>query len=630
MKKILVLLAAGVAALLAVSCAKETVNDNFAQAGMKKVTITASVEEMTKTTYSETGAFSWTKGDKVSVLGDDKNFYVLTAEETGARVEFSGDIPNSVELTGRAFYPADKLHACIDGNYQYNIPEYKDLTTSFSADLPMVSDTDGEGVYSFKHMTGAALLSFSNLEDYVAVEVTITNASLKISGLYSASIDNETGFWTYGAEVAPDGGSKFTRKLAVVDGGAQVYFPYPSNLWADSTIDIVGFDADGKEFQLLSGKTMKANYDAFPRATVIPYATLIVPDYVLPSEKEELKDLDWASEDVVTYTLSEGETTNVALTELNVLVSEQFMNVRVKCVKDAFAALANPAMSVFLFDGDPAGTETYYDFWITKGTKALTKEHTGVFAGGNELSLKVNGAEVETITTATDTEIIWTYAIPRATAEAYANDKGFVYFGVLLDEGWNQVGALPSRGSSMLKVKLFHVEGVEDELEAKDLPKLDWASASVAENDETSEDFKMKEIRAFGDSKYIYVRLTTAQGAPLEANYLDVSFCDGDGENSVWWGWTTTGTNTYYEEHKGAIDAAGNLSGMSFSTAEVLCHTEVAAESVTWYLAYPRESVADYVSSTGKIYVSSLVWNGWGVFGAAPARGEAMLEVTLP
>ena len=77
MKKILVLLAAAVAALLAVSCAKETVNDNFAQAGMKKVTITASVEEMTKTTYSETGAFSWTKGDKVSVLGDDKKFYVL-------------------------------------------------------------------------------------------------------------------------------------------------------------------------------------------------------------------------------------------------------------------------------------------------------------------------------------------------------------------------------------------------------------------------------------------------------------------------------------------------------------------------------------------------------------------------
>ncbi len=632
MKKILVLLAAAVAALLAVSCAKETVNDNFAQAGMKKVTITASVDEMTKTTYSETGAFSWTKGDKVSVLGDDKVFYTLTAQESGATVEFSGEVPAGVELTGKAFYPADDLHACIEGaewdSYEFNIPEYKDLTATFSADLPMGSYTAGDGMYSFKHMTGAALLTFSNLEDYAAVEITIANEALKLSGIFEPY--TLEGLWTYGSKSAPEGGSKFIRKVAVVDGIAQVYLPYPSNLWEASTIDIVGFNAEDKEFELLTGKTMKANYDEFPRATVIPYATLIVPDYVLPSEKEELKDVDWTSEDVVTYTLSEGETTNVALTELNVLVSEQFMNVRVKCVKDAFAALASPAMSVFLFDGDPAGTETYWDFWTTKGTKALKKEHTGVFAGGNELALKVNGAEVETITTATDTEIIWTYAIPRATAEAYANDKGFVYFGVLLDEGWNQVGALPSRGSSMLKVKLFHVEGVEDELEAKDLPKLDWASASVAENDETSEDFKMKEIRAFGDSKYLYVRLTTAQGAPLEANYLDVSFCDGDGENSVWWGWTTTGTNTYWAEHKGAIDAAGNLSGMSFSTAEVLCHTEVAAESVTWYLAYPRESVADYVSSTGKIYVSSLVWNGWGVFGAVPARGSAMLEVTLP
>ena len=182
----------------------------------------------------------------------------------------------------------------------------------------------------------------------------------------------------------------------------------------------------------------------------------------------------------------------------------------------------------------------------------------------------------------------------------------------------------------MLKVKLFDVEGVEEEFEAKDMPKLDWASASAFENDETAvDDLKMKEIRAFGDAKYLYVRLTTALGAPLDANYLDISFCDGDGENSVWWGWTTTGTNTYWKEHKGAVDAAGNLTGMSFGTAEVLYHTEVAAESVTWYLAYPRESVAQYVSATGKIYVSALLWKDYSGYWAVPARGSEMLEVAL-
>lgn len=455
MKKNLVLFAASVAAFLAVSCVKETVNDNFAQAGMKKVTITACVEEMTKTTYSEAGVFSWTKGDKISVLGDDKNFYVLTAEESGAKVEFSGDVPSTVVLTGRAFYPADELHACIEGaewdSYKFNIPEYKDLTAAFSADLPMASDTDGDGVYSFKHMTGAALLTFSNLEDYTSVEITVANQTLKISGLYSAGIDEKTGFWTYSAENAPEGGSKFVRKVAVVDGVAQVYLPYPSILWADSTIDIVGFDADGKEFQLLSGKTMKANGDAFPRATVIPYATLIVPTYVAP----------------------------------------------------------------------------------------------------------------------------------------------------------------------------------EDVLVATDLPGLDWASAAVAVNDETAtSDFKMKVIRAFIDEKYLYVRLATAQGLPLEANYLDVDFSDGDGPTKSW-EWATTGTNNYWAEHLGPIDADGTLTGMSFGGAEVICHTEVADESVTWYLAYPRESVEKYISAKGKIYVSALLWNGWNDYWAVPARGKQMLKVDV-
>ena len=67
---------------------------------------------------------------------------------------------------------------------------------------------------------------------------------------------------------------------------------------------------------------------------------------------------------------------------------------------------------------------------------------------------------------------------------------------------------------------------------------------------------------------------------------------------------------------------------MSFGTAEVLYHTEVAAESVTWYLAYPRESVAQYVSA-GKIYVSALLWKDYSGYWAVPARWNDMLEVAL-
>lgn len=170
----------------------------------------------------------------------------------------------------------------------------------------------------------------------------------------------------------------------------------------------------------------------------------------------------------------------------------------------------------------------------------------------------------------------------------------------------------------------------EPEVPAIDFAGLDWASAAVAVNDESAtDDFKMKEIRAFGDDEYLYVRLATAQGLPLEADHLGLSFCDGAGSNEVWWGWTTTGTNTYYGQHMGEIDADGKLTGMSFGDADVICHTEVSGESVTWYLAFPRESVEQYVSAKGKIYVSALLWNAWSEFWAAPARGGAMLAVTL-
>ena len=164
---------------------------------------------------------------------------------------------------------------------------------------------------------------------------------------------------------------------------------------------------------------------------------------------------------------------------------------------------------------------------------------------------------------------------------------------------------------------------------AIDFAGLDWASAAVAVNDESAtSDFKMKEIRAFIDEKYLYVRLATAQGLPLEANYLDVDFSDGDGPTKSW-EWATTGTNNYWAEHLGPIDADGTLTGMSFGGAEVICHTEVADESVTWYLAYPRESVEKYISAKGKIYVSALLWNDWNDYWAVPARGEQMLKVDV-
>ena len=61
---------------------------------------------------------------------------------------------------------------------------------------------------------------------------------------------------------------------------------------------------------------------------------------------------------------------------------------------------------------------------------------------------------------------------------------------------------------------------------------------------------------------------------------------------------------------------------MSFASEAVDCE-------LYWYLAYPREYFDTY-NSAGKTYVSCLLWNAYANYWAIPARGGAMLEVTLP
>ena len=266
------------------------------------------------------------------------------------------------------------------------------------------------------------------------------------------------------------------------------------------------------------------------------------------------------------------------------------------------------------------------------------------------MTIAVNGSTV----TITDFVVAGTVAegtlsgnqitIPAGTAIGTGNNQaGSLDEDVVLtiSADYNTITAEPFSIGGWINVSAYSAEKQEKnagtvtpepepEAPAIDFAGLDWASAAVAVNGESAtSDSKMKEISAFGDDEYLYVRLTTAQGLPLGADHLGLSFCDGEGSKQVWWGWTTTGTNTYYGEHMGEIDADGKLTGMSFGDAEVICHTEVSGESVTWYLAFPRESVEQYVSAKGKIYVSALLFNAWSEYWAAPARGGAMLAVTL-
>ena len=170
-------------------------------------------------------------------------------------------------------------------------------------------------------------------------------------------------------------------------------------------------------------------------------------------------------------------------------------------------------------------------------------------------------------------------------------------------------------------------------------PAVDpWETAAVIVNGaEATDDARLKELRAYADADYLYVRLTAAKETPFAANYLDFFFTDGEGETAVWWGWTTTGTDIYYQEHKCELDAeTGALTKMRWYPVEgdrVYIDdytTETTDSEVVWTIKFPRSYVDVYKSSTNTVRMSFILWNGWDGYWAIPARGGEMMEVTLP
>ena len=167
-------------------------------------------------------------------------------------------------------------------------------------------------------------------------------------------------------------------------------------------------------------------------------------------------------------------------------------------------------------------------------------------------------------------------------------------------------------------------------------PAVDpWETAAVFTNPAEGDDAKVKELKAYADADYFYVRITSTKEAPFFANYFDIQFSDGEGETAIWWGWTTTGTKNYYQEHKNELDENGNITKMRWYTdpdTRVYVDdytTTISDTEVVWEIKYPRAYIEAYKSSTNTVRMSVMVWMDWGGYWVIPARGNEMLEVTL-
>lgn len=422
MKKQFVLIAAAVAALFAVSCVKENPVENApVQGAMKEVTITASIDSETKTSYDADGVFSWHKGDQISVMDKQYKFHILTATASGTSVTFSGMVPEGTEFRQEAFFPADPGINRTDGSYYFNIPQYKDLTSG-SADLPMGAYS-GTETYVFKHITGAALLTFTNFPAEVeTAEISIVNARLKLTGTFNAFLSSGLWTWNSKSDVAEEERT-LIRKVPVVNGQAQIYMPYNGSLWWDytSTINIIGYDADGNEYQLLVDKTMKADEKSAERGVITRYAPLELPAYVPPVNWE---GLDWSSDDVVSPEKVGG------LNYGKVLVDANYIYVNLQ------APSTMAWDTIYCYFGWGEGTVDLGGFgWTTALLDSF--RYKGVYAEG-----VISMPDAETKVVPADDNVNYYFAFKR-NASATLSAAGEVYLGFHIYNGNDVPASFP-------------------------------------------------------------------------------------------------------------------------------------------------------------------------------------------
>ncbi len=168
-------------------------------------------------------------------------------------------------------------------------------------------------------------------------------------------------------------------------------------------------------------------------------------------------------------------------------------------------------------------------------------------------------------------------------------------------------------------------------------PAVDpWETAASFTNPADVDDAKVKELKAYADADYLYVRITSVKEDAFFANYFDVQFTDGEGETEVWWGWTTKGTKKYYQEHKNELNEKGEITKMRWYTdPETRVYvddykTTISDTEVVWEFKYPRTYIDAYKSSTNTVCMAVMTWKDWDGYWVIPARGSEMLKVTLP
>ena len=148
-------------AAILVSCSKEVdyIDEEIPGTG-KLVTLHANVEQQTKVSADNAGAYSWQIGDAISVLNNSGEATEFTTTSAGTSVDFSGSFASGT-LGNFAMYPACDDHTASENAVTFSLPAT--LTWSANAtNMPMLGKIESDNV-SFKAVGGVLKLVCYNI-----------------------------------------------------------------------------------------------------------------------------------------------------------------------------------------------------------------------------------------------------------------------------------------------------------------------------------------------------------------------------------------------------------------------------------------------------------------------------------
>ena len=267
MKKLLI---PAILAILA-SCAQmeqEASQEPAVPEGYKVLTIQASKADFdadTKTSYAGNKIFSWSVGDKISVLCNDgsSNFWqTFTATTAATSSSFTATVDGTVNLgpvSGEykvAMYPASASHV-YNGTWsmKYHIPVERDFRAASGghqeAAIPMFAWGTDSDTFAFSNLAGAAKFTFKGIT-CSTVKMTFTSLNSKLNGAYSLLYDsinesNSSNVRWNAADAGATSEKTVTYYADVVNGRASFYLPAATgSVWGNSTLKLYDASTDAE------------------------------------------------------------------------------------------------------------------------------------------------------------------------------------------------------------------------------------------------------------------------------------------------------------------------------------------------------------------------------------------------